>query len=143
VIYRGLNAYYGDDNKHEMIRLYEEMLTNKERQVCCSTHVLGDMGVILTGEVLYISNIDLHSMEQGNRRYFMGKDKLEHVVYDARELKGNDKNLNDEIVMRNVNIEKIWLDYDACEEAVEAAKYLAHKYNVKIVRVRTSKRFAR
>lgn len=142
-IYRGLNAYYGDDDKYKMIRLFEEMITNKEKQICCSTHILGDMGVTLTGEVLYISNIDLHSMKQGNRRYYMGRDKLEHVVYDARELKGNNKNLNDEIVMRNVNIENIWLDYNACEAAVEAAKHLAHKYNVKIIRVRTSKRFAR
>ena len=73
----------------------------------------------------------------------MGRDKLGHVIYDARELKGNDENLDDEIVMRNVNIENIWLDYNACEAAVEAAKHLAHKYNVKVIRVRTSKRFAR
>ena len=144
VIYRGLNAYYGDDNKQSMINLFEEMLNDKERQICCSTHILGDMGVILTGEILLASNIDLHSMVQGKRRYFMKTpERMEHIIYDARDLKPNGQNKNDEIVMRNVTIKCIWLDHNACEAAVEAANYLAKKYNMEIIRVATSKRFAR
>lgn len=144
VIYRGLNAYYGDDNKQKMISLFEDMLNNKDKQICCSTHILGDMGVILTGEVLLASNIDLHSMVQGNRRYFMKTpERMEHIIYNAKDLKPNGQNKNDEIVMRNVTIKCIWLDHNACEAAKEAAEYLAAKHNLTIKIVKTSKRFAR
>ena len=139
--YHGLAAFSGADTMLLVLNNLKTINEHPEYQICCSTKALGDIGVVIEGDTLVASNVDLWTYidpEKDNRRYFLYKDGLKNqrangIIYNASEL---DDTLWDhsEIVTENNKIAYILLKethkYDNKE--LELLKDTANKLNIEI-----------
>jgi hypothetical protein len=138
-IYRGLNAYYGKSTFDSIFNAFIDLIDNPMKQVCCSTHTIGDIGVVLEGDVIMASNMDLQSKmdEETNRRYYIPDGiREEHIIYDAKDLEDNNYGINDEIIMENVKVKAIWLSYSCDDLSLFVAEHISKVYGLKIIDVR-------
>ena len=139
VLYRGLNAYYGKSTFDSIFNSFKELIDNPNDQVCCSTNTIGDIGVVIEGDVIMASNMDLQSRrdKENNRRYFVPDGiREEHIIYDAKDLKENGYGINDEIIVKNIRIKAIWLSYSCDDLSLFVAEYIAEMYGLKIIDVK-------
>lgn len=125
-------------NLNDGIRHLEKVVNNPTYETCCATEPIGALGVILDGEVITASNIDLYSHVDENGRYFEVEengDAYNGIIHYAEDLviETDDNTMNNELVTINNKIVKIWVSKYADNREKQAAKYLAKKYDVDLV----------
>lgn len=148
----GLNAYYSDGSYQFILDSFDGLMEHPEWQICCSTEAIGDIGVIIKGDVLAASYLDLNTeiMKSGKnkgRRYYVEnsrKEKSNRLVESYEELINRRKDvdhMNDEIITMNNQIVGIWKVKDAymSNAGFEALETLKMRYpNMPIVEVKAT-----
>lgn len=148
----GLNAYYSDGSYQFILESFDGLMAHPEWQICCSTEAIGDIGVLIKGDVLAASYLDLNTeiMKSGKnkgRRYYVEnsrKEKANHLVESYEELIDKRKDIdhmNDEIITMNNQIVGIWKVKDAymSNAGFEALEILKIYYpNMPIVEVKAT-----
>lgn len=137
VMYHGLKAYCecSDSSEYETItRNFESVYEHPEYQICCSTDPIGNIGIIVEGDILVASNNDLNThVEEGtNRRYYYPTEtNRRNIIYDIKDLEEN-YIINNEFVINNTKAVTIWVTDRANNEEKQAAIKLSDMYNLKI-----------
>ena len=105
---------------------------NSSWQICCSTRPLGTWGVMVKGDVLAVSNIDLcSSIDEHGRRYYDARHwRANSMVYDVKDI-DNTKWHHNEIVVRDHKITCLWVVEDAPTDVLNMVLCLAKELNVR------------
>ena len=138
VKYHGLNAYYCDGEYESIINNLKTIMDHPEYEICCSTDTIGGIGIVVNGDVTMASNHDLNTGidRETNRRYYhKSKFNDRYIIYDAKDLKDNELGNNNEIIVKNIKAEAIWLTDKATDEEVNAAFELSDLYDLDIIDV--------
>jgi hypothetical protein len=123
------------DHTKQITSNFNTIKEHPEYQICTSTSAIGEIGLILKGDVLVASNIDLYSQidfKRDNRRYIT-KDtfRAEGIIYDAKDLEK--KWDHDEIIVQNTIIDSIWVKDDTDNKYKELAIKLAKENDLKLI----------
>ncbi len=124
----GLIAYMRSDMQQAKEHL-AKLLSNKEYETCCSTMALGNVGVVLQGEVICVSNEDLYSQVDQSGRYVYMKEVADYLVYNIEDMEFP-TDLNDELITKDHTLVSIWYKEHSSNSEKEFARELAEFYNV-------------
>ena len=135
----GLNAYYSDGSYQFILESFDGLMAHPEWQICCSTEAIGDIGLLIKGDVLAAAYLDLNTekMNSGKnkgRRYYIDNSRKENtncLVKSYEELmkyRKAIKHINDEIITTNNQIVGIWRTKNMSEVGLEALEILQIYY---------------
>ena len=129
--FHGTMAYNHCTIEESMQRILD-VNSNPSWQICCSTRPLGPCGIMVKGDVIAVSNIDLCSQldDNGRRYYDAGHWRASSMVYSLKDI-DNTKWHHNEIVVRDHYIASLWVNEDAPTEVAIAISDLAKKLNVR------------
>ena len=116
----------------ESVQRAIDIKDNSSWQICCSTRPLGTWGVMVKGDVITVSNIDLcSSIDEHGRRYFDARHwRANSIVFSLSEI-DNTKWHHNEIVVRDHKVTHLWVREDASTDVLDIVSDLAKKLNVK------------
>ena len=129
--FHGTMAYRHCTLEESMQRILD-VKDNSSWQICCSTRPLGPCGIMVKGDVIAVSNIDLCSeIDENGRRYYDARHwRANSMVYHLKDI-DNTKWHHNEIVVRDHYVAILWVKEDAPTEVVTAIDDLAKKLNLK------------
>lgn len=141
-LYHGLLAFskkdgiYGTDDS-QVFENFCGIYDNPKWQICCSTAALGYIGLVITGDVITASNIDLYSkVDEDGRRYYVKtshpNDRATRGIISSASYLKKIGNMHDEIVVQNSKIIAIWVKPEANDEMLNTAKYIAEEFNIEL-----------
>lgn len=137
--YHGIAAYnsYTMKSVGDYFVRCQNIKDHPEWQICCSSRPIGEIGVVIDGDVLCASNMDLYTEidPDNGRRYFDGsRYRATHLVNYANELDSTVWS-HDEIVTHNNTIRYVWV-YDQASQAIkDYGKFIAKLFKVCYVEI--------
>lgn len=140
-LFHGLYAYCSRDHiVSESSYAFDNFLgiyDHSEWQICCSTSAIGNIGLVVTGDVITASNIDLYTrVDEEGRRYYT---KTSHqddratrgIIMSASEL-CTFRNTHSEMVVQNTCIKAVWVQSNASDDVILTAEHIAEEYNIEL-----------
>lgn len=132
-LYHGTLAFAFDTDIYDGIDYIVNILEDSKLQICTSTKAIGLVGVVVEGTILMASNEDVAScIGENGRRYIQAED-LDSVIYSNKEHKTPALYNNDEFVVNDTRVTKLWIKDYASEEDKELLRYVGKKYNLDII----------
>ena len=134
ILYNGFNAFFARRTPEQRLN---RLIKFPGREICVSTQHLGTIGAAVKGDVLMACNIDMFSgidMETRRRYYNNSTEISENIVSHANQLieyTAEDQE-NNEIIIKNVKIQYLWVTSDAGEKIKQEAKRLADVYGFEL-----------
>jgi hypothetical protein len=129
--FHGTMAYNHCTIEEAMQRILD-VKDNPSWQICCSTRHLGPCGIIVKGDVIAVSNIDLCSdIDDNGRRYYDARHwRANSMVYSLKDI-DNTKWHHNEIIVKDHYIAALWVSRDAPIAVITAIEDLAKKLNLR------------
>ena len=138
-LYHGIAAYNAEDMSSPSDytgRVYD-IIRNPEWQICCSTRPIGDIGIVVKGDVLCASNVDLYTdiePDTGRRYLLKCNYGYKFMVSHADELDSS-KWSHDEVVTRHSTVRYVWVSSSASETIKKYGQFMARLLKVKYTEV--------
>jgi hypothetical protein len=131
----GIMAYGRDNTDFFAAKEHlHKVLNNPGYETCCSTEAIGNVGVVLEGDVILASNCDLGSkVDEGGRYFYADTEDASYIIYNADDLTFGTNGMNDEIVTINNKIKSVWYKEHSNNKEKQFAKELAEYYNVPLI----------
>ena len=135
--YHGVAAYSGAYCSYEAKENAIDVFNNPEWEICCATRAIGPVGLVVDGDVLVASNVDLCTTIDDNngKRYFIVSDDKRSracrgIINYAYQIEK--KWDHDEIVTTNNKVARVWIKDWAKEQFEDLANELCEMFNVEL-----------
>lgn len=139
VIYHGIAAFNTDflDTVSDYYSRITDILRNQDWEICCSTKPIGDIGIVVKGDVICASNADLFTeidLASGRRYFDKSRYRASHLIFNAKDL-DNSIWSHDEIVSRKNSATAVWVYSKACKKIKQYGQYIAKLLKVEYIEV--------
>ena len=129
VIYHGIAAFNTDflETVYDYYERVVNILRNQDWEICCSTKPIGEIGIVVKGDVICASNADLFTeidYASGRRFFDKSRHRASHLIFNAKDL-DDSKWSHDEIVSKNNSATAVWVYSKASKKIKQYGQYIA------------------